>query len=42
MIKRAGVIAQDVAIADTDAAPFSNDDAACLERLDRRRDRLSA
>ena len=42
MIKRAGVIAQDVAIADTDATQFSNEDAACLERLERRRDRFGA
>ena len=42
MIKRAGVVAQDVAIADTDAAPFSNDDAARLEWFECGRDRLRA
>ena len=35
MVECAGVVAEDVAIADTDASAIRNDDAARLERFDR-------
>ena len=42
MVKRAGVVAEDIAITDTNDAAFSNDDAAGFERSDGLLDRFGA